>query len=139
MFTVSDSHRALARRHGTLVARIFMGALFIVAGYGKIATFAMVAGYIESVGLPAGQVLAALTIVLEIGAGLMLVLGYRVPTAAAALAAFTIVATLIFHNPSLWAEDASQQLMFLKNIAIVGGLLYMVGYGAGDGWTVKRG
>lgn len=135
---MDESKRALVRRHGTLLARLFMGALFIIAGYGKIAGFAMVAGYIESVGLPMGEVLAALTIVLEIGAGLMLVVGWHTATAAAALALFTLLATGLFHHPGLWEADASQQLAFLKNLAIVSGLLYMVGYGAGTGPALKR-
>ncbi len=138
MFTIiKESHRALARKHGTLLARLLMGALFLLAGLGKISTFAGVATYIGSVGLPMPEVLAALTIVLEVGGGLFLILGLRTSCTSAALALFTLVATGIFHHPGLWS-DTVQQIMFMKNLAIIGGLIYMLGYGPGDSWSLDR-
>lgn len=139
MFMANESQRALVRKHGTLLARILIGALFILAGLGKIQTFAGVATYIGSFGLPMPEVLAALTIFVEVVAGAMLVLGYRIGTAAAALGIFTFLASVIFHHPGLWSPtDATQQIMFMKNLAIVGGLIYVFAYGAGDGWSLGR-
>lgn len=116
-----------------LIGRLLIALMFILAGIGKIGGFAGVAGYIGSKGLPLPQLLAVGTIVLEIVAGLALLVGFKTRWAAAALAAFTVLATLLFHN--YWAMPAEQQqvqqLMFMKNLAIVGGLLMITVLGAG--------
>jgi putative oxidoreductase len=123
----------------TLIGRVLIAAMFVYAGYGKIGGFDGTAGYIASKGLPLPQLLAAATIVFEIVAGLMLAVGWKTRWAAFALAAFTIAATLLFHN--FWGYPAdqfrTQQLFFLKNMAIVGGLLMIVSFGAGR-WSVDR-
>lgn len=127
MFTKLQSPLALA-------GRLLLAVLFVSAGVSKIGGFAGTAGYIGSVGLPAPTLLAALTIVLEIGAGLALALGLFTRWAALALAGFTLLASVIFH--AYWAVPAEQQmvqqLMFMKNIAIVGGLLFIAAWGAGQ-------
>lgn len=116
-----------------LIGRLLIALMFILAGIGKIGGFAGVAGYIGSKGLPLPHLLAVGTIVLEIVAGLALLVGFKTRWAAAALAAFTVLATLLFHN--YWAMPADQQqiqqLMFMKNLAIVGGLLMITVLGAG--------
>jgi putative oxidoreductase len=122
-----------------LLGRILLAAMFIYAGYGKIGGFAGTAGYIASQGLPLPQVLAAGTIVLEIVAGVLLVVGWKARWAALALALFTVLASVIFH--AFWSVPAeqfrTQQLFFLKNMAVVGGLLMVVALGAGR-WSVDR-
>jgi putative oxidoreductase len=122
-----------------LLARILLAAMFVYAGYGKIGGFEGTAGYIASKGLPLPQLAAAGTIVLEIVAGVMLVLGWKARWAALALAVFTVAATLIFH--AFWDVPAeqfrTQQLFFLKNMATVGGLLMVVAFGAGR-WSIDR-
>jgi putative oxidoreductase len=122
-----------------LLGRILLAAMFIYAGYGKIGGFAGTAGYIASQGLPLPQVLAAGTIVLEIVAGVLLVVGWKARWAALALALFTVLASVIFH--AYWSVPAeqfrTQQLFFLKNMAVVGGLLMVVALGAGR-WSVDR-
>jgi putative oxidoreductase len=122
-----------ASNAAALIGRLLIAMMFILAGFGKIGGFAGVAGYIGSKGLPMPQLLALGTIVLEIVAGLALLVGYKTRWAAAALAAFTVLATLLFHN--YWAMPAEQQqvqqLMFMKNLAIVGGLLMITVLGAG--------
>jgi len=116
-----------------LVARVLLAALFILAGITKIMTFAGTTGYIASKGLPAPQVLAVLTILLEICGGLCLVLGFMTRLAALALAAFAIASAVLFHN--FWAMEAAQagvnQIMFMKNLSIAGGMLMLVYFGAG--------
>lgn len=76
---------------------------------------------------------AALAIVVELGAGLMILLGFKTRWAALALALFTLASAVFFHN--YWAVPEAQQmmqtLMFNKNIAITGGLLILAAFGAG--------
>jgi putative oxidoreductase len=116
-----------------LVGRILLALMFVVAGVGKIGGFDGTVGYIASKGLPLPVVLAAGTVALEIVAGVALIVGYKARWAALALAAFTLLATVIFH--AYWAMPAEQQmvqrLMFLKNIAVTGGLLAVFAFGAG--------
>ena len=122
-----------------LVGRVLLAWLFLVSGVDKMGAFAGTAGYIASTGLPMPEVLAAATIALEIGGGLLLAIGFKARWAAAAFAAFTLVATLLFHN--YWAAPEAQQfmqrLMFLKNLSIVGGLLMVVAFGPGR-WSVDK-
>jgi len=125
-----------------LAARVMIALLYIPAGWGKIAGFSGTTGYIASKGLPMPQVLAAGTIAVELGAGLLLLIGLFTRWSALALAIFTLLAALFFHN--YWAMPADQQIMqsinFWKNIAISGGLLAIVAFGAGAfSFDAKRG
>ena len=116
-----------------LIGRIMLAAIFVISGYGKIGNFAGTASYIASKGLPLPEVGAALAIVLELGAGILLILGLKTRWAALALAAFTLGATYYFH--AFWtmpeAQKMMQSLMFQKNLAIIGGLLALAVAGAG--------
>ncbi|GHC87009.1 LysR family transcriptional regulator [Pseudorhodoferax aquiterrae] len=116
-----------------LIGRILIAVLFIPAGFGKLTGFAGTVGYIGSAGLPLPQLGAALAIVVELGLGLALLVGFKTRLAAAVLAVFTLAASFFFHN--YWALPADkamvQQLMFMKNVAITGGLLAFVAFGAG--------
>jgi putative oxidoreductase len=125
--------------HALLLARILMGALFVLAGIQKLQGIDSVAGYIASVGLPAAVVLAWLSGIFEIMVGAAIIAGVYFKEAVLALAVFVILAAFIFHNPNTWADQAVQQTMFLKNMAIVAGLLYMAAYGAGNTWKLKLG
>ena len=111
-----------------LIGRIMIAALFIPAGFSKIGGFAGTAGYIASKGLPLPEVGAAIAIVLELVAGLMLVVGWKTRFAALVLAAFTLVATVLFHP--YW-QNAAEWNAFWKNIAVVGGLLLLYAFGPG--------
>lgn len=121
----------------TLIGRILLAALFLPAGLSKIGGFAGTVGYIGSKGLPMPEVAAVIAILVEVGGGLALIAGFGTRLAALALAVFTLVATFVFHN--YWALPAEaqmvQQLMFFKNIAVVGGLLTLAAWGAG-GWSL---
>jgi putative oxidoreductase len=122
---------------GALTGRILLAALFIPAGISKIVGFEGTVGYIASVGLPLAAVAAITAIVVELIAGLALLVGYRIKLAAVILAVFTLLATVLFHN--FWAMPADQaymqQLMFMKNIAVVGGLLMVAALGGGT-WVL---
>jgi putative oxidoreductase len=122
-----------------LVGRILLILLFLDSGYGKIGGFEGTAGYIGSKGLPMPQVLAGAALVVELVAGVMVVIGWKTRWAAAALAVFTLIATFVFHN--YWAMPAAQQmmqkLMFLKNLAVTGGLLLLIAFGPGR-WSVDK-
>ena len=116
-----------------LIGRLLLAYLFIPAGIGKIGGFAGTAGYIASKGLPMPEVGAALAIVIEIGLGLLLLVGFQTRWAALILSLFTLAAGFFFHN--YWAVPADQAMMqsllFNKNLAIVGGLLAFAAFGAG--------
>jgi putative oxidoreductase len=122
-----------------LVGRILLALMFLLSGIGKIGDFAGTAGYISSVGLPFSSVLAAGALVLEIVAGIALIIGFKTRWAALALALFTLAAAFLFHN--YWAMPAGQQMMqqiiFLKNLAVTGGLLMLAIAGPGA-WSVDR-
>lgn len=108
-----------------LAARLLASAIFIVAGYGKVTGYDGTVQYMQSVGLPAA--LLPLVILLELGGGLALLLGFQTRLAALALAVFSIISAFIFHS----GADQMQQIMFLKNFAMAGGLLAFVVFGAG--------
>jgi len=116
-----------------VVARILLALMFILAGINKFAGLEGTAGYIASKGLPAASLLAFATAAFEVVAGIALAIGYQARWAALALAAFTLLATVLFHN--YWAMPAAQQmvqqLMFMKNLAVTGGLLMVFAFGAG--------
>jgi putative oxidoreductase len=116
-----------------LIARVLLALMFALAGFGKLTGLEGTAGYIASKGLPMPMVLAAATGVLELVAGVMLIVGWQARWAALALAIFTVVASVLFHN--YWAMPAEQQmmqqLMFMKNLAVTGGLLAVFAFGAG--------
>lgn len=108
--------------------RIIIGAFFLLAGLSKLADISGTAAYIESVGLPMATVLVILTVALEVGAGLALIIGKYTKYAALLLSGFTLLAGALFHGPATWAESPTQQIMFMKNLAIIGGLLYIAGH-----------
>lgn len=120
-----------------LAARALLGILFLVSGLGKIGRFAAVAGFMTSKGLPAAELMLLATIALEVAGGLALIVGWRVRYAAWALLVFTGLAAVIFH--AFWAAEApafqNQLNHFLKNVAIMGGLLCIGAAGAGD-WSL---
>ena len=116
-----------------LVGRVLIGALFIVAGFRKIMMFAGSVGYFTKLGFPAAEAMTVLSIVIEIGGGALLMLGWQTRRVAWLMIAFVAIATFMAHR--FWEFDATQyanQLNhFLKNVAIVGGLLYVAVLGAG--------
>ena len=121
----------------SLIGRLLLALLFLPAGINKITGFAGTVGYIASVGLPLPTLGAIIALVVEIAGGLALIAGFGTRFAALVLAVFTLVASFFFH--AYWAVPAAQQfvtqLLFMKNIAIVGGLLVLAAHGAGA-WSL---
>ena len=117
----------------SLFGRIFLAVIFLVSGFGKIGGFAGLVGAITAKGLPMAQVFAIATIVVELGAGLMLVFGLKARWAAFLLAVFTAIVTFFFHN--FWAVAEAQKYMeqinFMKNLALIGGLMFVMAFGPG--------
>ena len=115
------------------LGRSLIGLLFLVAGIRKIMFFAGTAGYLAKLGFPAAEAMAVLAIIIEVGAGAMLVAGWKTKWASWALLVFTVIATVMAHR--FWQFDATQygnQLNhFLKNLAVIGGLLYVISFGPG--------
>jgi putative oxidoreductase len=121
----------------TLIGRALIALLFIPAGIAKIAGFAGTVGYIASKGIPLPELCAAIAVAAELGLGLLILVGWQARWAALGLALFTVGITFIFHN--FWAvppaQVMQQQQAFFKNIAVVGGLLSLVAWGAGA-WSL---
>lgn len=111
----------------TLIGRLLMAHIFILAGISKMGAYEATQGYMAAMGVPG--LLLPLVILLEVGGGLALLLGWQTRWAALALAGFSAVAAIIFHHNF---ADQMQMILFMKNWAMVGGLLYVYTYGAGS-------
>ena len=117
----------------SLVGRVLLALLFLPAGFAKLTGFAGTVGYIASKGLPLPELAAVAAVGIELGLGMLLLIGWQARWAALGIAFFTVVITFIFHN--FWAMPAAQvmqqQQAFFKNIAVVGGLLTVAAWGPG--------
>ena len=115
------------------IGRVLLALMFLMAGFSKLGGLEGTAGYIASKGLPMPQLLAIGAAVLELVAAALLIVGWQARWAALALAAFTLLASVLFHN--FWAMPEAQKMMqqqaFMKNIAAIGGLLVVFAFGPG--------
>jgi len=120
-------------KFGPLLGRILIALIFLLSGFGKITGFAGTAGYMASKGIPMAELLLTITIVIELGGALMIIAGFKARLAALALFLWMIPVTFIFHN--FWAMPADQamiqQIMFMKNLSIMGAMLYIAAFGSG--------
>ncbi|HDH03857.1 MAG TPA: DoxX family protein [Actinobacteria bacterium] len=123
----------LARQYGPLIGRLLLANIFITAGFQKILGFSGVAAYMNIKGMPMPEVLLVLTIIIELGGGLCILFGWQARWAALAIFLFLIPTSLIFHPYWTYAEDEmrAQFIQFHKNLAIMGGMLYVIAYGSG--------
>ena len=117
-----------------LAGRLLLVFLFVFSGAVKFVDLSGTAGHIAGKGFPAPVALAALAGATEVIGGLMIALGYRTRLAAITLAAYSLIAGLVFHN--FWTfpagqEQINQMLHLFKNFSIIGGLLVLAGAGAG--------
>ncbi len=131
---ISNASSNASQNTLALVGRLLLAALFILAGFNKATSMEGTVGYIASVGLPLPEVVYFGTVALEVIGGLMLAVGFKARSAAAALGVFTVLTAVIFHN------DFSQQIemtLFLKNLAIAGGMFAVAAFGPG-GYSIDR-
>ena len=108
------------------VGRIFLSALFLIEGLGKISIQEDVIMYMEDFGVPG--ILFVPAVILEILFPLFLIVGYKTKWAASIMALFTFAVAIIFHTDF---SDGVQMIFFLKDIAIAGGFMIIVAYGPG--------
>lgn len=111
-----------------LVGRALLGSLFIISGVAKVSASDATLGYIESIGMPYPLLALLGALAVELGLATALVVGLKTRQTALAMAGFSIATAVIFHHQ---LSDANQQIHFLKNLAIAGGLLQVARLGAG--------
>jgi putative oxidoreductase len=112
----------------SFVGRTCLSAIFLISGLGKLAAPAATIGFISSMGLPFPQLGLGISVCVEILGGLALLAGYHARVAAGVLAAFSIATAIFFHAHF---ADQNQLIHFLKNVAMAGGMLQVVAFGAG--------
>jgi len=131
---VPTAHSGNVNDAVVLVGRILLAAIFIKSGFGKITGFEGTVGYIASKGLPLPQIGAIVAILVELGGGILLAVGFKARWAALAIAIFTLAAGIIFHNYWTIADAAQrmgQEINFWKNVSMTGGLLLAYAFGPG--------
>lgn len=123
----------LAKTWAPLAGRVLLTFIFLRSAYGKITGFTVVSGMMAKKGMPFAEVLLVGAIAFEIAGSLMILAGWHARIGALLLAVFLVPATLIFHN--FWAVDpaqlTSQLNHFMKNLSILGGLVFIIGMGSG--------
>lgn len=118
--------------YSSLIGRIFISIIFLMAGLSKITGYAGIEAYMQAMGVP--TVLLPLVIFTEVVGALLIIIGYKTRLVAFLLAGFSIISALLFH---LDFADQTQSIMFMKNIAIAGGFLFLVANGPGK-WAVDN-
>jgi putative oxidoreductase len=113
----------------SVAARLLMAQIFIISGWQKLVGFSGTEGYFASLGIPMVSVVTPLVILIELGGGLALLFGFKTRWVAAIIALFTVGSALIAHTNF---ADQGQVINFMKNLAMAGGLLMFVKYGAGS-------
>lgn len=114
-----------------LLARLFLAYLFVDSGYDKIPNYANELTYMEAHGVSTAFLIPV--IVLELGGGIALVLGFLTRLAALALAVFSVIAAFLFFPDYVTSDD--QWISFTNNFAVAGGMLALAAFGAGR-WSV---
>jgi putative oxidoreductase len=118
---------------GPLAGRILLALIFVLSGFSKLTGFEGTVGYIASKGLPLPQFAAAGAIAVELIGGILLVIGWQARWAATAIFLFLIPTTLMFH--AFWVVEGPgagmERIQFMKNLCIMGGMLYVMAFGAG--------
>lgn len=109
-----------------LAGRVLISALFVIAGWGKITGYAGTQAYMQAAGVPGA--LLPLVILLELGGGIAIIVGLYTRPVAFLLAGFSIIAGYLFHAG---APDQTNQIMFLKDVGLAGGFLFLSANGAG--------
>lgn len=112
------------------LGRLFISLIFLLSGLNKISAYQGTQGYMEAMGVPG--ILLPLIILFEVVFSLAVIIGWQTRMAALALAGFSLVTAVVFHSN---LGDQIQFIMFMKNISIAGGFLFLVAHGAGS-WSL---
>jgi putative oxidoreductase len=120
------------QQHSSFFGRILISLIFLVAGINKLTGYDGTAAYMQAMGVP--SMLLPLVILTEIGGATAIILGYKTRLVAFLLAGFSVLSALLFH---LDFSDQTQSIMFMKNIAIAGGFLFLVANGPGK-WALDK-
>lgn len=127
-----DMQNHCAEHHGKswykLIGRVLLGLVFLLAGWMKLTGFSALVSQLAQTGFPLPVLSAVLAVIFEFGGALMLITGFHARIAAWMLIVFTAISTVVYHDPM---SNQIQMMMFMKNIAIIGGLLYVVVAGPG--------
>jgi putative oxidoreductase len=115
-------------RYLPFIGRVLIGVPFMMSGLSKLTAYGTTTAMIAAVGLPFPPLAFAVAATVELGGGLLLVLGYQVRLVALALAVFALATAVTFHSNF---ADQNQMIHFLKNVMMAGGLLQIVAFGAG--------
>jgi putative oxidoreductase len=139
MFKTIDSIAARSEALWLLLGRVLIGVLYVPSGFGKLSNLSGFSGVLASKGLPAPIAWAVVGALVEFLGGIALIVGFRTRAIAVLMIVFTLFAIFLSHN--YWdmvdAARAANRIQFFKNLAIIGGLLYVFVRGAGP-WSVDR-
>jgi putative oxidoreductase len=133
-------NRTMNSRYLPFVGRVLIGLPFAMSGLSKLAAYGPTTAMISAVGLPIPPLAFAVAVAVELGGGVLLILGYHVRPVALALAVFSLATAISFHSNF---ADQNQMIHFLKNVMMAGGLLQITAFGAGaisiEQWRRKSG
>jgi putative oxidoreductase len=122
------SDLAMTTRYLPFIGRVLIGVPFAMSGLFKLAAYGGTTAMIAAAGLPLPPLAYAVAVAVELGGGLLLVLGYQARAVAAVLAVFALATAVSFHSNF---ADQNQMIHFLKNVMMAGGLLQIAAFGAG--------
>ena len=116
------------RKYSPVIGRVLIALIFVLSGLGKIMNFDGTLGFMQSVGIPFTAFALVIVIAIELLGGIFLILGLKTKWVAGTLIIYTAIAALIFHTNF---ADQNQMAHFMKNLAIIGGLILIANYGPG--------
>ena len=120
-----------------LVGRVFMALLFVISGFGKLTAAAGTKAYFAKIGVPVPDIAYIVAVAVELGVGILFLVGFKTRIMATVLAVFTVATAVLGHG------ELAQQTQFLKNLAIAGGFLGFAILGGGtysvDGQMARPG
>lgn len=120
-----------------LVGRVFMALLFVISGFGKLTAAAGTKAYFAKIGVPVPDIAYIVAVAVELGVGILFLVGFKTRIMATVLAVFTVATAVLGHG------ELTQQTQFLKNLAIAGGFLGFAILGGGtysvDGQMARPG
>lgn len=130
--------------YAAALGRVLVSLIFVISGLDKLGAWAATAARMEAAGIPIASLLLPVAVLFELGGGLLVLSGLRARLGALMLIVFTVLATLLVHHFWTYSGEAArlQQIQFMKNLGLIGGLLLVFAHGAGafslDRWLARR-